>query len=248
MPLHDTLWPFPRLIAHRGAGTLAPENTLAAMRVGAQYGYAMVEYDVKLTRDGVAVLLHDDSVDRTSNGQGKLSELNFNDLVAMDFGGWHSRAYAGEPIATLHAISAFTQANGIYSNIEIKPSAGTDAATGRQVARLAAQLWTDPASPPLLSSFSEAALLAAQDEAPHLPRALLLGDTVPDDWPDRLARLGCSAIDIQHTLLTQELINEAHERGYRITTWTVNDPQLAGELLALGCDALFTDAIREIAP
>src|SRR5690625_4278165 len=123
-------WPWPCLIAHRGAGTLAPENTLAAMRTGQAHGLRMMEYDVRLTRDGIPVLLHDDTLNRTSNGRGHLAEHSLDALLKLDFGAWHSAAYAGEPIPTLYSIAAYTLANGLHSNIEIKAACGTEAETG----------------------------------------------------------------------------------------------------------------------
>src|SRR5690606_556430 len=153
MPTTCPHWPYPRLIAHRGAGRQAPENTLASMRLGAGHGFLMMEEDVKLSRDGVAVLLHDDPMDRTSNGSGRASEQTFAELTRFDFGAWHSPSYASEPIPSLHAIAAYTIANGIHSNIEIKPTTGSEAETGRQVALLAQALWRDASLPPLLSSF-----------------------------------------------------------------------------------------------
>src|SRR5690606_33557813 len=89
-------WPYPALIAHRGAGRHAPENTLAAFRLGAHHGFMMMEYDVKLSRDGVALLLHDDTLDRTSNTQGNAADHTWAELAAVDAGSWHSAEYAGE--------------------------------------------------------------------------------------------------------------------------------------------------------
>uniref|UniRef100_A0A1I7YBE7 GP-PDE domain-containing protein n=1 Tax=Steinernema glaseri TaxID=37863 RepID=A0A1I7YBE7_9BILA len=199
-------WPYPALIAHRGAGKIAPENTLAAMRIGAQNGFRMMEYDVKLSRDAVPVLLHDDDLDRTSNGQGMASRLTLAELSALDFGAWHSSAYAGEPIPTLSSIAAFTLANQVHSNIEIKPTTGDEAETGRQVALAAQALWAQASLPPLLSSFSEAALEAAQHAVPTLPRALLIEEEVPADWPERLERLGCMGLNLNDRFVTQALL------------------------------------------
>src|SRR5690554_1807540 len=131
----QTSWLWPRLIAHRGGGTLAPENTLAAFRVGHTHGFRMMEYDVKLSSDGVPVLLHDDTICRTSSGTGAATELSIADLQHYDFGSWHSTAYAGEPMPSLYAIAAYTLAHDISSNIEIKPSPGIEAETGDCVAR-----------------------------------------------------------------------------------------------------------------
>src|SRR5918994_7773758 len=98
-------WPYPRWIAHRGAGRLAPENTLAAFRVGAQHGYAAFECDVKLSADGVPFLLHDATLDRTTNGRGIAGDRLWAELSRLDAGSWHGRAYAGEPLPTLDAVA-----------------------------------------------------------------------------------------------------------------------------------------------
>ena len=98
-------WPYPHLVAHRGAGTLAPENTLAAMRVGASFGYKMVEFDAKLSQDQVAILLHDTDLDRTTNGRGKAADHPYATLAKLDAGIWFSAAFRGEPIPTLEAVA-----------------------------------------------------------------------------------------------------------------------------------------------
>ncbi len=114
-------WPYPRYVAHRGAGKLAPENTLAAMREGYAHGYRMVEFDVKLSADGVPFLLHDDTLDRTTDGAGRADALPWAELAQLDAGSWHSAIYAGEPLPTFSAIARWALANGVACNIEIKP-------------------------------------------------------------------------------------------------------------------------------
>lgn len=241
-------WPYHALIAHRGAGKLAPENTLAAIRVGAQNGFRMMEYDVKLSRDGIPVLLHDDNLERTSNGQGLASALTLAELSVLDFGAWHSTAYAGEPVPTLNSIAAFTLANQIHSNIEIKPTTDNEAETGRVVALATQQLWAQANLPPLLSSFSEIALAAAQEVAPTLPRALLIEETVPADWPERLERLGCMGLNLNDRFVDQTLVRAIRQAGYTVAVWTVNDAERVRELLEWGCNGIFTDKVTTIRP
>lgn len=240
-------WPYPRHIAHRGAGKLAPENTLAAFRHGAGFGYRMFEFDVKLSADGKPVLMHDATLDRTTSGRGRVDALTLGELALLDAGSWHSPAWAGEPVPTLDAIARYTQANGFLVNIEIKPVPGTEARTGAAVALDAAALWAGAAVPPLLSSFSEEALAAAARAAPGLPRALLL-DKLPGDWLERLRRLGCVALDANYRELDKDVIAAAHAAGYRVLSYTVNDPAKAAELLGWGLDGLITDAVDQIAP
>jgi glycerophosphoryl diester phosphodiesterase len=126
MPSRQAAWPWPAFIAHRGGGTFAPENTLASMRMGARKGFRMVEFDVKLSQDGVLFLMHDDSVDRTSDGHGLASDLSWKAISELDFSGSHGPDFAGEPAPTLHAVARCTRALGVHSNIEIKPTTGFD--------------------------------------------------------------------------------------------------------------------------
>lgn len=246
MPLPSP-WLYPRLIAHRGAGRTAPENTLAAMRLGASCGFSMMEYDVKLSKDRIAILLHDDDLERTSNGHGPVAQFTLAELAQIDFGGWHGKAYAGEPIATLHAVANFTRANDISSNIEIKPSVGMDAETGMQVARLANRLWAGAKLPPLLSSFSETALQAAKEEAPDLPRALLIEKELPQDWLERVQRLACKGLNLNHRYTTRTIVEDIRAAGYTVVVWTVNELARARELLEWGCEAVVTDEITALA-
>lgn len=242
-----TPWPCPRWIAHRGAGKLAPENTLAAFRLGAAHGYRAFECDVKLSADGVPFLLHDATLERTTSGQGTAGDLPWSALSQLDAGGWHSRGHAGEPLATLAGLARFILANGHRLNIEIKPTPGQEAETGRVVAAQAATLWQGQAVPPLLSSFRPESLLAARKAAPHLPRALLLDSLWPGCF-DVAAEIGCSAIVTNHTLMDADLRQRARDAGWLAMVYTVNEADDARRLLDLGIDGLITDAVDRFAP
>ena len=240
-------WPYPRLVAHRGAGTLAPENTLAAMRVGASFGYKMVEFDAKLSQDQVAILLHDASLDRTTNGHGNAADHPYTALAKLDAGLWFDPAFRGEPIPTLQAIAQYTLANDITCNIEIKPTPGFEAATGTAIARQVLHDWNTANIAPLLSSFSIEALEAAQQAAPSLPRGWITKDLGPN-WHKTLMQLGCLSVHLHHLLLTESLLNQIHAAGFRVAVWTVNDPMRAAELLRWGVDSVITDALDLIPP
>jgi glycerophosphoryl diester phosphodiesterase len=240
-------WPYPLWIAHRGAGKLAPENTLAAFRLGAAHGYRAFECDVKLSADGVPFLLHDATLERTSSGAGTAALLGWHELSRLDAGGWHSRGFAGEPLPTLDGIAAYCIRNGFALNIEIKPTPGAEAETGRVVAAAAAHLWSGQAVPPLLSSFRPDALQAARDAAPALPRALLL-DTLRDGWFDELRALDCVAAVTNHKIMDAALIAQLHGAGLRALVYTVNDAADAQRLAALGIDGLITDAVDRFSP
>ena len=235
-------WPYPKLAAHRGAGKLAPENTLAALRLGHSHGYRMVEIDVKLSADGVAFLLHDATLDRTTSATGRADALTWRELAQLDAGAWHSPAYAGEPVMTLAGVARWSRASGVAVNVEIKPTPGRERETGAAIALDAKALWAGADVQPLLSSFSGDALDAARDAVPELPRAWLI-DQWQDDWRERVMRFGSIAMDVKHTLLTRERVDEFHAGGLRVAAWTANEPSRVAELLAWGVDTVITDAV-----
>lgn len=240
-------WPYPFWFAHRGAGKLAPENTLAAFRFGAAKGFRAFECDVKLSADGVPYLLHDDDLDRTTDAQGPAGPQGWSAISMMDAGSWHSARFAGEPPASLSAVATFCQANNLGLNLEIKPCPGTDCITGAAVARWVASHWHHTALPPLLSSFEQEALAAARQEAPSLPRALLLEHLPPDPVRQALD-LGCCALITHHPLMIPEIIKQAHKAGLRVLAYTVNEAADAKRLCAWGIDGLITDALDLFSP
>ncbi|MDP1656967.1 MAG: glycerophosphodiester phosphodiesterase [Polaromonas sp.] len=247
MPDSTDAWPYPRWVAHRGAGKLAPENTLAAFRTGAAHGYRMFECDVKLSSDGVPFLLHDSLLERTTSGQGTAGAHSWQALSQLDAGSWHSRAFAGEPLPTLEAVARFCQHNGYLLNIEIKPTPGTERQTGKVVATTAARLWQGQAVPPLLTSFQPEALQGALAAAPQLPRGLLL-DTLWTGWLETARTLGCVAVVCNQALWDTASLTQAKSAGLRCLSYTVNDEWAAERLLDLGVDGIITDRVDLFAP
>ena len=240
-------WPYPVWFAHRGAGKLAPENTLAAFRLGAQHGYRMFECDVKLSADGVPFLLHDATLERTTSGHGVAGDLPWAALSQLDAGSWHSRSFAGEPLPSFENIARFCLRNNHCLNIEIKPTPGVERHTGEVVATHAARLWAGAATPPLLTSFQPAALQGAQAAAPALPRGLLL-DTLRTGWLDEALQLGCVAVICNHALWDSSTLAAVHGAEMRALSYTVNDEWAAERLIALGTDGIVTDRVDLFSP
>ena len=239
-------WPYPRLFAHRGGGSLAPENTLAAIRTGQSLGYRAHEIDVKLSGDGVAMLLHDATLERTTNGRGRAADHEWARLLELDAGSWHSGEFAGERLASFEDAAQLLVHHGDMANVEIKPTPGVEHETGIAVAALATQLFAGAHVPPLLSSFSFAALMAARESAPDLPRGWLVDQFGDEDW-DRLEELEAVSLHTNHKKIDPALIPRLHAKGYRVMLYTVNDAARARELFAAGADGLFTDNLREFA-
>lgn len=231
----------PRVIAHRGGGILAPENTLAGLRTAARRGYRGVEFDVMLSGDGTPILMHDETLERTTDGRGRVAETSDAELARLDAGSWHGAEFAGEPVPTFGDAAELCLALGLWANIEIKPSHGADAETARKVAERVRELWNGSA-PPLLSSFSIEALEVAREVAPELPRGLLV-DEPPPDWPKRLRRLGCLSLHCSRRHFGRRLLDEARRENVPLLVYTVNDSEDAVQLLHSGVAAVFTDRI-----
>jgi len=237
---------YPRVVGHRGGGKLAPENTLEAIDKAASMGIQMIEFDAKLSADDVVFLLHDDSVDRTSNGEGLAKRMSYAALAALDAGTWYDSAFAGAQMPTLAQVSAQCERLGMLANIEIKPCEGRDVETGKRVAAAAAALWATPGlqrlTPPLVSSFSYLALEQAALHAPSLPRGMLYDD-IPDDWLAQARALGSTSLHADYHYFTEALVADIKAAGLMVLAYTVNDPTDAERLLQWGVDMICTDRI-----
>lgn len=251
---HHRPWPWPRIQAHRGAGRLAPENTLAAIRHGHALGFRAIEIDARLTSDEVPVVIHDRTLERTTDGKGPVAETTAAAIARLDAGSWFGAQYRGEPVPTLAETLALCRAQGIAVNLEIKRYAGQTARIGEVVARTAAQCFEGLLRPggdgaksvvaqaPLLSSFGREALLAARAAAPNLPRGYLVDD-VPENFAAELEQLGCVSLHTDHETLTRDKARAVKDAGYWLFCYTVDDPARAREIFGWGVDALCTDRI-----
>ena len=236
-------WQYPRFIAHRCGGALTPENTLAGLRLAGRLGFRAVEFDVMLSADGFPLLIHDETLERTTDGSGRVPEWSLQQLSKLDAGAKHHRAFAGESPPTLAQTLAACRSLGLSANIEIKPAAAHEEQTGAVVG-LQLHSWARdcPEAPLLLSSFSEAALMAAREAAPELPRALLV-ETIPADWRTRLQRLECHALHCAARHLLPGQAAEITAAGFPLACYTVNRPAAAELLFATGVTAIFTDRL-----
>ena len=247
------MWIYPKFLAHRGGGKLAPENTMGALRCALAHGFLAVEFDVMLARDGVPVIMHDPYLGRTVSGSGHVFDYDAAELVTMDAGSWFGAQFAAETVPLFAQYGDFCKANKIWMNIEIKPAPGFEAQTGRVVAALTRAMFgleiakDEPALLPLLSSFSQVALAAALEAAPDLPRALLL-DQLPPDWQAQARALNAVAIHTNQKHLTAALAGQVKQAGFGLFCYTVNDPARAREIIGWGVDAMCTDRIELIGP
>lgn len=253
---------YPRIIGHRGGGVLAPENTLAGLALAARLGCHGVEFDVALTADDVPVLLHDATLERTTNGKGSLSRKTAAEIATLDAGVKHHRAFARATwpdeennfdascgVPTFAAALKACTVLGLWMNAEIKPTSGTEVQTGRILTRLVADFYaqhaptpTSPAPGIVLSSFSTLALQEAQRIAPTIPRALLV-DNIPADWRAALAACGATALHAAATPANEKKLASICNSDMPIACYTVNDRASADRLFAAGVSAIFTDRL-----
>ncbi len=237
-------WLGGRLIGHRGAAAVAPENTLAGIARAAAAGAGMVEFDVKLTADGVPILMHDDRLTRTTGRDAAVAETPFSRLRKLDAGRWFDEAFAGEAVPTLADALSLLYSLGLSANIEIKPCPGRAAETALRTVDTVLSLWPTGRPPPLISSFSADALTAARAAGPELPVAVLVdsdheGPARP--WAVLAARLDAAAVNVEASLLASHGVDRYRIAGHAVIAWTVNDPATARHLLADGVDAVITD-------
>jgi glycerophosphoryl diester phosphodiesterase len=230
---------FPKVIGHRGCAQRAPENTLAGFRKAAALGCRFVELDARLTLEGEVVVIHDGTLERTTDGAGPVGATSLADLRARDAGSHFDPSYRGERIPTLNEALVLLRELGLGVDVELKTDAGRERALAEAVARAIERTW--PRELPLLAtSFSGVAIEALARQAPDIPRGYLV-DELPADWRARLSRLGAVAAIVDHKTLTSDLVRAVKRAGTPLLAYTVNHPSRAAELFAWGVDGAFSD-------
>lgn len=230
----------PPIIAHRGARIRAPENTMASFRAAREAGARWIETDVKLTSDGTVILMHDDTLDRTTDGRGSVADMPWADMQKLDAGSWFSPAFRGTRVATLADLLNFAREADMRVNLELKPCPGRTKATVMVALIEAAKLWPDEAPAPLISSFDIEALTIAAQLHPGWPRGLLI-DEWRDDWRELMSLVQATTINVNADILTPERIAILREAERPILAYTVNDAAKAKALLQEGVRGIFSD-------
>lgn len=230
--------PLPPVIGHRGAAARAPENTLAGLRQAKALGCAWVEFDVRLTADGAAVLCHDSRLERTTTGGGLISALPLAAVRECDAGSRFGPAFAGERVPTLDEALGLCSELGLGANIEIKADRGREYASAAAVAAALRRQGRPPAV--LVSSFQPMAL-PARALLPQVPLGILFR-LVPRQWARIASRLGCAVVGADHRRLRRRRVAEIRDAGYQLAAYTVNDPARARLLFGWGVTSVFCDA------
>lgn len=229
----------PPVIGHRGAAARAPENTLAGFREARRLGCSWVEFDVRLTADGVPVVCHDSRLRRTTDGHGLISRLPAAMVRAYDAGRHFDPGFADERVPTLDEVLAVAGELGLGVNVEIKADRGLAAATAEAVAD-ALRRFAGRLHGVLVSSFIVEALEAFRPLMPEIATGLLLG-RLPGGWHALAERLGCTTINLAQHRLTPTRVARLSAAGYPVLAYTVNDPARAQTLYEWGVTSVFSD-------
>jgi len=228
------------IIAHRGASALAPENTLAAFRKASEIGAKWVEFDVMLAACGEAVVIHDETLDRTTNGQGRVMDYPYSWLQTLDAGSWFNPIFSREKIPTLADVLLVLNQLDLGLNIEIKPAAGYEDETVKKVLDVIQLNWPADKKPPLISSFSKIVLeTVRQYSSTHLLAYLM--DEWRTDWKKACDDLNCVSVDINHHILNPARVDEVKSTNRLILSYTVDDPMIARQLFDWGVDSIFSN-------
>jgi len=231
------------VFAHRGLPTRAPENTLAAFEATVQAGGLWIETDVDIIADGTPIIIHDSTLDRTTNRKGSFYPLQQADLASIDAGSWFDRKFVGERIPTLHQLIDFINEYQLNLNLEIKQNEqGANQtiqlinAVIKELARLSPQCQV------IVSSFSQPILMAFHERAPAYALGVLFERaTLQSDWLTVLELCGATYAHVENEGLTHQTVEQLSMAGYGVNVWTVNDIERAKELFAWGCTGVFTD-------
>lgn len=230
-----------KVIGHRGAASYAPENTIEGIHTAADMGVEWVELDVKLTKDDIPILFHDDMLERTTNGSGLVAKTTYEDLKQMEAGSWFSDSFAGLKIPTLEeAIDALIERD-LGLNLEIKACPGREKETAEAALDILSHYWDDHTRL-LISSFSHVSLEVAQHMAGDWARGLLLGgDEIADNWQDMAEYLNVKTINLGTKIATQEIVREIAEHDMLPLIYTVNDPLEARKYQSWGVESMISD-------
>jgi glycerophosphoryl diester phosphodiesterase len=228
------------VIGHRGAAGCAPENTLAGLRKAKELGCRWVEVDVRLTADGQLILLHDERLERTTNGRGQAAAMPLATVRRYDAGHRFGDPFRDERVPTFTEAVGVLGELGIGANIELKAARGRAAETGAAAAALISRMWPPHLPAPLISSFLQEALSAARACAPSIAQGLLFR-SVPTNWQIHAQKLGCATIHADHRCLHPALVAEIRDAGYPLLTYTVNDAARALTLFDWGVTSVFSD-------
>jgi glycerophosphoryl diester phosphodiesterase len=223
-------------IAHRGASGHAPENTLAAFKRAVGLGATFIETDLQLTRDSRFVAMHDATVNRTTNGQGKVHDMTLLELRRLDAGSWFGSEYVGERVPTLEEILEFSKKNDVVFYLELKPGGSW----GGEHALVGALRESGEIPRAVVISFDADILARLRQIEPTLMTGLLYDGQIEAPL-EKALKVGARQLAVRGDLVTPSLLTDARKRDLQVVCWTVNHPAHIRMLMAAGVDGIMSD-------
>lgn len=228
----------PRVIGHRGAADYAPENTLEGIQKAWDLGVTWVEVDVKLTKDNIPILFHDDDLDRTTNAKGKIAELTFEEVRKLNCSNGFSEQYKDVKIPSLTEAIKLIQSLGMGLNLEVKPCKGRDEETSEVVRRYMDQEWPNKEDL-LISSFSSRSLEHFRLSGYNL--GVLFEKDIPQNWEEQLSYFNASTININGNTCSHDAVAAFKKASLPIVAYTINETERGSTLFEWGVSSLFSD-------
>jgi glycerophosphoryl diester phosphodiesterase len=226
----------PWVIAHRGASGHAPENTLAAFERAVALGAGFIETDLHLTRDARFVAIHDPTLERTTNGTGRVQDLTLAEIRKLDAGMWFDREFMGQKVPTLEEIIEFAAKHDVIFYLELK----YEAAWGMHHSLLGALQKSDGAARSIIISSNESTLAALRKVDPSAMMGLIFEET-SQDYAKAGIELGVRQLCPQYRLVTSEMVEQAHRLDLQVATWTVDDAAVMRAMIAAKADGIMTN-------
>ncbi|WP_058307518.1 glycerophosphodiester phosphodiesterase [Gracilibacillus massiliensis] len=226
------------IYAHRGASKQAPENTMPAFELGYKQGADGIETDVQLTKDGIPVLIHDETVNRTTNGTGFIKDLTYQELSALDAGSWKSDTYSDTRIPTLDDLLAWNKEKNLKLNLELK----NNIISYPSIEKIVTEKLKDynMVEQSVISSFNHNSIALLDSLNVEVDYALLTSKRT-SDLISYSKDIHARGIHIRYRLLSNRFVTNAKQNGLYVAVYTVNSPLSISKVLRLGCHAMFTD-------
>jgi glycerophosphoryl diester phosphodiesterase len=243
--MHFTQFIDPPVFAHRGACRYAPENTIAAFLKAKQLGIRWLEFDVMLSADEQVVVIHDETLDRTTDGSGYVCDVPYDELKLLDAGSWFGAEFSKARIPLFSDVIRFMREHQMAANVEIKALPGKEKITAKKVLDIIYQFWTPDMTPPIVSSFSLTVLEAIRYYHSECWLGLLMHEWLPE-WKSIAEQLHCLSVHLNQEITNREKIIELKSSDKQIFCYTVNDATRANELFSWGVDAVYSDCPEKI--
>jgi len=230
------------VFAHRGYSAKAPENTMAAFELALEFDADGIELDIHLTKDGEIVVIHDDTLDRTTNGTGLVSTYTMSELKAFDAGAWFSPEFAGEQIPTLRRVLDLTKGTDTLLNIEIKTGLGFEQLNEKLIPLLDKyDCWERT----IISSFNHYALAHLISLKPQARTAILYSAGLVNPWVYAKS-IGATALHPYHRTVIPEIVTAAQQNGMMVNVWTVDKEEDVERMKVCRVDSVITNQVERV--